>query len=280
MKHEKNKLNMESERFKKIAKHIRLRILEMVHRSKSSHIGSSFSCVELLVALYFKTMKIDPRYPQDPNRDRFILSKGHAAAVLYATLGERGFFEKDILDDYYANGSTLAGHVSRSAVPGVEVSTGSLGHGLPIAAGMAYAGKCDKNIYRVFALLSDGECDEGSVWEAILFAGHHKLDNLVVMVDYNKWQSFGRTKEVLDLEPFSQKWSNFGWSVKEADGHNFKEIFDVLANIPFQKGRPSVLIAHTRKAKGLSFMEDKLESHYRPPTDAEHGLAIREIQNS
>jgi len=263
----------------KIARSIRLQVLEMIMRSKSAHIGSSLSAVEILASLYFGIMKINPRNSNDANRDRFILSKGHAVAALYATLAERGFFNKKLLKSYCANGSNLPGHASRNCVAGVEVSTGSLGHGLAIANGIALAGKRDKKNYRVFVLLSDGECDEGSTWEAILFAGHHKLDNLVAIVDYNKWQAFGRTKDVLNLEPFTKKWKDFGWSVKEVDGHDFQEIYKVLRKIPFQKNKPSVVIAHTIKAKGLSFMEDKLESHYRPPTEEEYKIAIKELNN-
>ena len=167
----------------------------MIFTSQASHIGSALSCVDILTVLYFKILAIDPKNPWLENRDRFILSKGHAVAALYATLAERGFFNKKLLKSYCANGSNLPGHASRNCVAGVEVSTGSLGHGLAIANGIALAGKRDKKNYRVFVLLSDGECDEGSTWEAILFAGHHKLDNLVAIVDYNKWQAFGRTNK-------------------------------------------------------------------------------------
>jgi len=265
--------------YNKISNNIRKDILDMIFGSRTSHIGSALSCVDILTLLYFKILKINPRKPLAENRDRFILSKGHAAAALYATLAERGFFDKKLLKSFCANGSKLPGHSSRNCVPGVEVSTGSLGHGLAIGNGMAIAGKKDNKKYQVFVLLSDGECDEGSTWEAILFAGHHKLDNLVAIVDYNKWQAFGRTKNVLNLEPFTKKWKDFGWAVEEVDGHNFQEIYKVLKKIPFQKNKPSVLIAHTIKAKGLSFMEDKLESHYRPPTTEEYKIAIQEINN-
>jgi len=265
--------------YNEISNNIRKKILKMIFTSQASHIGSALSCVDILTVLYFKILAIDPKNPWLENRDRFILSKGHAVAALYATLAERGFFNKKLLKSYCANGSNLPGHASRNCVAGVEVSTGSLGHGLAIANGIALAGKRDKKNYRVFVLLSDGECDEGSTWEAILFAGHHKLDNLVAIVDYNKWQAFGRTKDVLNLEPFTKKWKDFGWSVKEVDGHDFQEIYKVLRKIPFQKNKPSVVIAHTIKAKGLSFMEDKLESHYRPPTEEEYKIAIKELNN-
>jgi len=271
-------MSKDNKKYKKIAIEIRREILEMIFSSRTSHIGSALSCVEILTALYFKILNIDPNNPQAQNRDRFILSKGHAVSALYAILASRKFFAKSLLKQFCKNGSSLPGHASHNCVPGVEVSTGSLGHGLTMADGIAMAGKRDKKNYRVFVLLSDGECDEGSTWEAILFAGHHKLDNLVAIVDYNKWQAFGRTKDVLDLEPFADKWRDFGWSAKEINGHNFQEIFKALGKIPFQKNKPSVLIAHTIKAKGLSFMEDKLESHYRSPSEEEYKKAIKELE--
>ncbi len=271
-----NKQNIQ--KFKKIAQNVRLSILEMITKGKCPHIGSNLSAVDILTALYFKILKINPKKPNDPNRDRFILSKGHAAAALYAVLAERGFADKEKLKNYSINGGNLPGHASRGYLPGIEINSGSLGHGLPIANGMALAAKKDKKNYRVFALLSDGECDEGSNWEAILFAAHHKLDNLVVIIDCNKWQAFGRTKDVMNLEPFVQKWKDFGWSVKEADGHDFREIFQALKKIPFEKNKPSVLIAHTVKGKGVSFMEDKLEWHYRNPNEGEYKIALKEIK--
>lgn len=266
--------------FEAIARAMRLSILRMVYRSRGAHIGGSFSSVDILVALYFGVMRIFPRRPNNPNRDRFVLSKGHGIAALYAALAERGFFSKKLLDTYCADGSNLPGHSSRGSVAGVEVSTGSLGHGLSMGAGMALAAKRDGKQYRTFVLLSDGECDEGSTWEAVLFAGQHKLDNLVAIVDYNKWQSFGRTKEVMDLEPFEKKWSDFRWGVKECNGHDFSSLMRAFAKIPFQKGKPSVLIAHTVKGKGWSAIEDTLKSHYLPPTADEYKAAVEEITNS
>ncbi|MBI5401676.1 transketolase [Candidatus Wolfebacteria bacterium] len=266
-------------KLKDIAKRIRLQILKMIFKSKTAHIGGSFSSIEILTVLYFKIMRINPKKPFWEDRDRFILSKGHIAAGLYAVLAERGFFNKKMLVNYYVNGGNFPGHVSRNCVPGIEVSTGSLGHGLAMANGISLAGKRDKKNYRVFVLLSDGECDEGSNWEAILFAGHHKLDNLIAIVDYNKLQAFGKTNEVLNLEPFAAKWRNFGWEAKKINGHNFKEIILALKNIPFKKGKPSVLIAHTIKGKGVSFMENKLEWHYKPPSLEEFKIAIKEIKN-
>jgi len=268
-------IKKENTRLKKIAKEIRLRVLETVTRSNGPHIGSSLSAVEILTSLYFGIMKVNPN---NPNRDRFILSKGHAAAVLYATLAERGLFNKKDLKNYCKNESNLPGHSTKNCVPGVEVSAGSLGHGLPIGNGMALAGKKDKKNYRIFVLLSDGECDEGSTWEAILFAGHHKLDNLVAIVDYNKWQSFGRTKDVLDLEPFAQKWRDFKWGVKSVDGHDLEELVAAFKRVPFSKNKPSVIIANTIKGRGLPAMENTLESHYRSPTGEEFEAAVRRLK--
>lgn len=263
---------------KTLAHRIRCRTLLMIHRAKSSHIGGNYSATELLAVLYGKILNIDPRRPDWPDRDRFILSKGHSCAALYVVLAERGFIPQDRLETFYQNGSFLPGHVTRTDVPGVEVSTGSLGHGLSIATGMALAGKRDGKAYRNFVLLSDGECDEGSTWEAILFAPQHKLDNLIAIVDYNKIQSLGAVKEVIDLDPLAEKWRSFGWSVREIDGHNLSEIEDTLSNIPFEEERPSCVIAHTIKGKGISFMEDKLLWHYRSPQDDEFEAAMAELK--
>jgi transketolase len=259
------------------AKRIRIEVLRMTHRAKSSHIGSAFSIAELLAVLYGKVLRVDPAKPDWAERDRFILSKGHACSALYAVLAEQGFFPRSWLDDFYQNGSFLAGHVTHSGVPGVEVSTGALGHGLSIACGMALAGVRDNRDYRVFVLLSDGECDEGSTWEAALFAPHHRLDNLVVIVDYNKIQSLGTVKEVLDLEPLAAKWEAFGWSVREIDGHDVLQVERSLTELPLKAGRPTCIVAHTIKGKGVSFMENKLLWHYRSPSAEELRDALGEL---
>lgn len=232
---------------------------------------------ELLAVLYARILKVDAKNPEWAERDRFVLSKGHACAPLYAVLAERGFFPKEWLNEFYVDGARLAGHATHVGVPGVEISTGSLGHGLPIACGMALAGKRDGYAHRIFALLSDGECDEGSNWEAALFAGHHQLDNLIVIIDYNKIQSLGTVAEVLQLEPFAAKWQAFGWAVREIDGHNLEEIEDVLKKVPVEKDRPSCIIAHTVKGKGVSFMENKLLWHYRTPDADEMTKALAEL---
>lgn len=263
-----------------LAQRTRADVLRMTHRARSSHVGSSFSMIELLLVLYGRALRVDPNRPTWPERDRFILSKGHACAGLYAVLAERGFFPRSWLDTFYQDGSRLAGHITHTNVPGVDGSTGSLGHGLPIATGMALAGKRDARGYRVFAVLSDGECDEGSTWEAILFAGHHKLDNLVAIVDYNKIQSIGRVEEVLDLEPFADKWRSYRWGVREIDGHNLEEIDRTLAGLPLEMGRPSCIVAHTVKGKGVSFMEDELLWHYRAPSEEELARALAELEEA
>jgi transketolase len=258
---------------------VRRHVIEMTHRGKSSHVGSSFSMVEILSVLYNGVLRVKPDQPDWPDRDRLILSKGHACAALYAAQAERGFFPKAWLDTYYLDGSPLAGHATHS-VPGVEVSTGSLGHGLSLGCGMALVGKRDGCSWQVFALLSDGECDEGSTWEAALFAGHHQLDNLIAIVDYNKIQALGHTREVLDLESLADKWRAFDWAVREIDGHDLRAIDEALDDVPFSMGKPSCIVAHTVKGKGVSFMEDKLLWHYRSPQGEEYEAACDELERA
>lgn len=270
-------MTAERDRLTGLARRIRGHVLRMVHRARASHVGSCFSMADLLAVLYGAALRIDPRRPDWPDRDRFVLSKGHGAAAVYATLAECGFFPAEWLDTYCQDGTRLAGHVTHHGVPGVEVSSGSLGHGLSYAAGFALAGKRDGRPYRAVALLSDGECDEGSVWEAALFAPHHRLDNLVAVVDYNKVQSFGTVREVLDLEPLADKWRAFGWAAREIDGHDVGQILDALRGVPFEAGHPSAVIAHTVKGKGVGFMEGRLEWHYRSPDAAQLGQALAEL---
>jgi len=268
---------MGSQSYQKLASQIRRSALYMVHKANASHIGTCLSIADILAVLYSDILRVDSTRPDWPDRDRFILSKGHGAAVLYAVLAERGFFPKEWLGAYCQDGTHLAGHITHQGVPGVEVSTGSLGHGLPIGCGMVLAGKHDNRPYRVFVLLSDGECDEGSNWEAALFAPHHHLDNLIAIVDYNKIQSFGTIKEVLDLEPLAAKWRAFGWAVREVDGHDFGQIEDALKSVPFKVGRPSCIIAHTVKGKGVSFMENQLAWHYKSPNAEQLKQALAEL---
>lgn len=259
--------DIEIEKLKKVSIQVRREILKMSFRAKSAHTGGALSCVEIMISLYFKILNVFPKDAQNQKRDRLVFSKAHDAKALYAVLAERGFFDRSILDGYEMDGGLLPGHATRHCVPGVEVSTGALGHGLSMAAGMAYAGKIDKKKFRIFAILSDGECDEGSTWEAILFAGHHKLDNLVVIVDYNKLQGFGFTKDILDLEPFVDKWKSFRWEIREINGHNFEEITETLSHLPFKSGKPSIVIANTIKGFGGPKVHvNQISSQYKPPT--------------
>lgn len=261
-----------------LSQSIRAHALRMVHATKASHIGTCLSMADLLAVLYGRALRIDPTHPDLAERDRFILSKGHGAAILYSVLAERGFFPVERLGTYYQDGSPLTGHITRKSLPGIEISSGSLGHGLPIGCGMALAGRRENKTYRVCVLLSDGELDEGSNWEAILFAPQHRLDNLIAIVDYNKIQSFGTVKEVLDLEPLADKWRAFRWAVREIDGHNHAEIEQALTSVPFEPGKPSVIIAHTIKGKGVSFMENCLAWHYKSPDAEQLAQALKELE--
>lgn len=259
-----------------LARRIRRHAVGMTHRSGASHLGSVLSIADILAVLYGPVLRVDPKHPQWRERDRFVLSKGHAAAGLYAVLAERGFLPVEELEHYYQNGSRLTGHISH-AVPGVELSTGSLGHGFPVATGMAYSALLDGRRHRVFALLSDGECSEGAVWEAAMFAAHHRLHNLVAIVDYNKIISLGPISEILELEPLADKWSSFGWSVREVDGHDHATLLRNLSEVPFEQDKPSCMIAHTVKGKGVSFMEHSVLWHFRAPHADEFRRALQEL---
>lgn len=260
-----------------IAQDVRGKIVEMSHASRAAHLGSSLSCVDILVAIYWSVLSIDPGNSLDPDRDRFILSKGHAASSIFATLAYKGFFPKEMLGSYAMPGSCLEEHPGPQCVPGIEAATGSLGHGLSIGVGMALAGRIQGRAYRVFALLSDGECEEGSVWEAAMFAAGQHLDNVLAIIDFNKWQATGRSCEVMALQPLKEKWNSFGWSAYEIDGHDMSELVDVLNNFPDGSGRPVAVIAHTVKGKGVSFMEDDNNWHYRIPDEEEVMKAKREL---
>jgi transketolase len=261
-----------------LARRIRMHCVKMTGRANASHIGSALSVADVLAVLYRDVLNYKADYPDWSERDRLILSKGHACTALYAVLAETGFFPLERLESFYQDGSPLAGHATHKDMPGVEVSTGSLGHGLPLATGMALAGKRDRKPYRVFCIVSDGECNEGSTWEPALFAPHHKLDNLVVIVDYNKIQSLGRVEEVIDLHPLGDKWRAFGWSVKEVQGNDVSELQSAFSVLPFETGKPSCVIAHTVKGKGVSFMEDKLLWHYRAPQGELMEQALSELE--
>ena len=257
-----------------IARRIRCKVVELSHKAGTPHLGSSLSCVDILVAAYWGGgLAVDPQRPRDAERDRFIVSKGHAATALYATLAYRGFFALEALESYMEPGSNLAEQPSPGCVPGVELATGSLGHGLSVGLGMALAGRIQGRSHRVFVLLSDGECNEGSVWEAALFAPAHDLDNVAVIIDYNKWQATGRSEEIMALKPLRQKWQAFGWSAHELDGHDLGGLVRALGNVPDGTGKPIALIAHTIKGKGIPFMEDDNNWHYRSPDAAEVRMA-------
>ena len=263
-----------------LAKKVRIHALKMANSGGGSHIGSALSIADILAVLYTEILHLDPKDPKLEQRDRFVLSKGHAGAALYATLAETGFFPVSKLATHYQDGSDLCGHVSHKGIPGVEVSTGSLGHGLSLATGMALAAKIDQKKHRIFTLLSDGECDEGSTWEAVLFAAHHHLDNLSAIIDYNKIQSLDTVADTLELEPFADKWRSFGWQVQEVDGHNHQQLQSELSSVPLQSDCPSVIICHTVKGKGVSFMENTVLWHYRVPRGEEFATALQELEDS
>jgi transketolase len=257
-----------------LARTIRGHALRMIAKAKASHVGTCLSMADLLAVLYGSVLLVDPKRPDWQERDRLIVSKGHGAAILYAVLAEKGFFAVNDLMTYGQDGSPLTGHVSHH-VPGVELSTGSLGHGLPVGCGLALAALRDRTLGRTYVIVSDGELDEGSNWEAILFAGHHKLDRLTALIDYNKIQSFGSVKDVLELEPLADKWRSFGWTVLEIDGHDHAAIARALH--ADHGGRPKAIIAHTIKGKGVAYMEGKLAWHYQAPDSTQLAEALAEL---
>lgn len=257
---------------------IRKHIIEMLYRAKSGHPGGSLSCVDALVSLYFIHMNHKPKKPLDTDRDRFILSKGHAAPALYATLAEAGYFDVKELNKLRQINCMLQGHPVCKCTPGIEASTGSLGHGLSFAIGVALAGKLDKKDYHVYVMLGDGETNEGQVWEAAAVASHYKLDNLVAMIDRNYLQIDGSTEDVLRLEPVKDRWSSFGWYVIEIDGHDFNQIINALKEAKDHERQPSLIILNTVKGKGVSFMENNVDFHGVPPNEMERNLAIEELE--
>lgn len=261
----------------KKAAELRMQVVELSNLGKTAHLASSLSCCDIVAAAYWQVLNIDPKNPADPDRDRFILSKGHAATTLYAILAFKGFISDELLMTYTQDGGKLAEHPPANSIPGVEAATGSLGHGLPIGNGMALAGKMNNQSYRVFVLMSDGECNEGSVWEAAMFAPAQNLDNLCVIIDYNKWQATARSNETLALAPLRDKWEAFGWDAIEVDGHDVENLAALLNNVPGNSGKPTAIIANTVKGKGVSFMEDDNNWHYRSPTDEEVELARAEL---
>jgi transketolase len=259
-----------------IARTIRARIIETSHKTNTPHLGSCLSCVDVLVAAYFHVLRVDPARPREPDRDRFILSKGHGAAALFQVLGLRGFYPESMLETYGQDGSLFAEHPpAPEYLPGIEAATGSLGHGLPMGLGMALAARIQARSYNVLA--SDGECNEGSVWEAAMMAAAQKVERLAVVIDFNKWQATGRSEEVLALSPLADKWRAFGWNACEADGHDMAALVRLMERVPDGSGKPVAVIAHTVKGKGVSFMEDDNNWHYRIPTADEVAAAKKEL---
>jgi transketolase len=260
------------------ARRIRRTSLRMVHQARMGHPGGDLSCADILAVLYFHVLRLRPESPRDPGRDRFVLSKGHASAALYATLAERGFFPVDDLDTYMRPLSPLNGHPDRNKVPGVEANTGPLGHGLPIALGMAAAAKLDGAAWRTFVLTGDGELQEGSNWEAIMTAAHLRLDNLTAIVDRNRLQQGDATERTVTLEPLAERWRAFGWGVVEVDGHDVEALMKTFDALPALPGHPTCIIARTNKGRGVSFIEDRVEWHHRVPTDEELAAALQELE--
>ncbi|WP_374587311.1 transketolase [Ideonella dechloratans] len=271
-----NSLNIDS---CDLARRMRLQALQMVHRANASHIGSALSICDIVAVLYGQIMRLEPENPTAPQRDRFVLSKGHACVAIYAALAETGFFPRKQLMEYGKDHSVLMNHISHK-VAGVEFSTGSLGHGLPFATGKALAAKRQKNHWRTFVVLGDGELAEGSNWEAMMFAAHHQLDNLVAIVDYNKLQSLTTVDKTLRVEPLADKARAFGWAAQEVDGHNHAALKTLLSNPFWEPGKPSFLIAHTTKGKGVSFMEDSVAWHYKSPSADQLAQALEELNHA
>lgn len=260
-----------------LAKRIRIHAINMVHNAHASHIGGILSCVDIVAVLYNDIAKIYPKDPKNKNRDRIILSKGHNGVAIYAALAEKGFFDVSELDTYGNDGSCFSCHISHKKVPGVEISSGSLGQGIGVACGMALNGKLKNEKYNVYAIVGDGECNEGSVWEMALLAAHYNLDNFTVIVDRNKMQAMGNCKDVLNTEPFADKWRAFGWNVVEvADGNNHKQLKNAFCIKT--KHQPKVIIANTIKGKGVSFMENNLLWHYRDPQGVDYINALNELE--
>lgn len=261
-----------------MAKKLRRHVITMITTAGSGHPGGSLSAADIIAALYFRILRYDPQNPQWPNRDRFILSKGHAAPILYAALAEAGYFPTTELATLRKLDSRLQGHADRKFTPGVEMSAGSLGMGLSFAVGIALAARLDSKIYRTYTLLSDGECQEGQTWEAALSAAHFGLDNLTAIVDYNGIQLSGWTCDIMNLEPFPRKWQAFGWHTVNIDGHDFDEILSACQKAERTKGKPTVIIAHTVKGKGVSFMENNVAFHGKAPTPEEAERALKELE--
>jgi transketolase len=260
-----------------IARQVRIDILKMLTRAESGHTGGSLSAVEIVTALYFSKMRHNPKNPSWEERDRFVISKGHGVPVLYAILSRCGYFDRSHLDTLRQLGSILQGHPSSGITPGVEVSTGSLGQGLSQANGIALAGRLNKKSYCVYALLGDGETQEGLIWEAAMTAAHYKLDNLCAIMDNNGLQIDGPVSKIMAIEPIVKKWESFGWHVLESNGHDFSQILPALYRAEQVKGKPTMIVAHTVKGKGVSFMENKVKYHGVAPSSEELESALKEL---
>jgi transketolase len=271
------KFDLSIPELEKMAKQLRRHVITMIATAGSGHPGGSLSAADIVTALYFKVMRHDPKNPQWPDRDRFVLSKGHAAPILYAALAECGYFPVEELSTLRKLDSRLQGHTDRTLTPGVEMSAGSLGQGLSYGIGIALAGRLDKRDYQVYVLLGDGECDEGQVWEAAMFAPHHGVDNLTAIVDHNDLQLDGRVCDIMGLEPLTDKWRAFNWHVLEINGHDMGEILKALKKAREIKGKPTVIIAHTVKGKGVSFMEGNVDFHGKAPNPQETEQALKEL---
>ncbi|WP_273760642.1 transketolase [Bartonella sp. ML70XJBT.G] len=256
---------------------LRLKILDLIRKAKSGHTAGSLSCIDFIYILYKHILQINPKRIHDPNRDRYVQSKGHAVEALYIVLSEMGYFDPQLLDTYLDFGSDFIGHVTKK-ISGIEQSTGSLGHGLSLGAGMALSGQLNSQSYRVFVLLGDGEMTEGSVWEAALFSAHYKLGNLIVVVDRNRLQITGTTDVLMKTEPLADKFTSFGWHVVEIDGHNMTQLKTSLGLLPFHKDKPTAIMMNTIKGSGISIMEDDISWHHKVPTDKEYKLAVKEIE--
>ena len=261
-----------------MAKKLRRHVITMIGKAGSGHPGGSLSAAEIVTALFFKILRLDPANPRWAERDRFILSKGHAAPILYAALAERGYFPVEELATLRILGSCLQGHCDMTATRGVEMSSGSLGQGLSFGIGIALAGRLDARDYRVYVLMGDGECDEGQVWEAAMASAHFKLDNLVAIVDHNELQIDGWNRDVMSLEPLAEKWKAFGWHAIEVNGHELSQLIAAFDEAKGVKGKPTVIIAHTIKGKGVSFMENNVDFHGKAPTLAEMEKALEELK--
>jgi transketolase len=269
----------ESLKLKRTALEVRKNVLRMIKAGRTGHIGGALSVADILTALYFHVMNVDPENPNKRDRDRLVLSAGHKCLALYAVLAEKKFFDKSVLDTYGALGSRLPGHPDMHKIPGIESNTGALGHGLSIAGGMGLGLKMDRIPSKVYVIMGDGELAEGSNWEAVAAISHHRLDNILVFVDRNTLQISGRTTEVMSYEPLAPRWKSFGWSVREIDGHDMEQIVKNTLEAPFEKGKPSVIIANTVKSKGISFAEDNVDFHYWKASPGDLETAEKDLSN-